>query len=95
MLVTFESSNGKFFLKDHVFLLIYVYLKSVFGGRHRKTDFLPIFNIKRQWGTRGNLFFFGGEKPNIKQIVKKKIGEKISKIGEIGKKIEFFLLKIV
>ena len=38
-------------------------------------------------------------KPNIKQIVKKKIGQKISKIGEIGKKSEFFffffLLKMV
>ena len=44
------------------------------------------------WGFGG-----GGEKPNIKQIVKKKIGQKISKIGEIGKKIGkvgfFFLLK--
>ena len=34
------------------------------------------------WGMGG---FRGGE-PNIKQIVKK-IGQKISKIGEIGKKI--------
>ena len=35
------------------------------------------------WGIGG--FRGGGEKPNIKQIVKK-IGQKISKIGEIGKK---------
>ena len=37
----------------------------------------------------------GGEKPNIKQIVKK-IGQKISKIGEIEKKSEksdFFYCK--
>ena len=40
------------------------------------------------WGIGG---FSGGgeEKPNIKQIVRK-IGQKISKIGEIGKKIRFF-----
>ena len=49
------------------------------------------------WGTVG---FSGGEggKPNIKQIVKKKIGQKISKIGQIGKKIgkiNFYSLKMV
>ena len=37
----------------------------------------------------------GGEKHNIKQIVKKKIGQKISKIGEIEKNRIFFLLKMV
>ena len=49
-------------------------LKSVFGGRHFIHDFLPIFNIKRQWGTRGETGVLrgGGKKPNIKQIVKKK-----------------------
>ena len=36
------------------------------------------------WGIEG---FRGGGKPNIKQIVKK-IGQKITKIGEIGKKSE-------
>ena len=36
------------------------------------------------WGIEG---FRGGEKHNIKQIVKK-IDQKISKIGEIGKKSE-------
>ena len=49
------------------------------------------------WGMVG--FRRGGEKPNIKQIVKKKSVKKISKIGEIGKKSEksdfFFLLKMV
>ena len=34
------------------------------------------------WGIEG---FRGGVKPNIKQIVKNN-GQKISKIGEIGKK---------
>ena len=37
------------------------------------------------WGIGG---FRGGGEPNIKQIVKKKIGQKISKIDEIGKKSE-------
>ena len=51
------------------------------------SDFFLIFSRKRQcmgepWGIGG---FRGG--PNIKQIVKK-IGEKIWKIGEIGKKSE-------
>ena len=32
----------------------------------------------------------GEEKPNIKQIVKKKIGQKIWKSGEIAKKLEKF-----
>ena len=40
------------------------------------------------WGIRG-FRGGGGEKPNIKQIVKK-IGQKISKIGEIGKNRIFF-----
>ena len=39
-------------------------LKSVFGGRYRKSDFfpdfLPIFNIKRQWGTREGWGVLGG-----------------------------------
>ena len=39
------------------------------------------------WGIGG---FRGGDKPNIKQIVKKKIGQKISKIGEIGKNLIYF-----
>ena len=70
-------------------------MKSVFVGRHRKSDFfpdfLPIFNIKRQLGTRGESEVSGvgggggGGEPNIKQIVKKKIVQKISKICEIGK----------
>ena len=38
-------------------------------------------------GPMGNRGFQGGEKLNIKQIVKK-IGQKISKIGKIGKKSE-------
>ena len=46
-------------------------LKSVFWGRHRKSDFLPIFNIKRQWGTRGESGVSGEGEPNIKQIGKK------------------------
>ena len=62
------------------------------------SDFLPIFNIKRQWGTRVDSGVLGGEKPNIKQIVKKNV-QKISKIGEIEKKIGkikfFFLPKMV
>ena len=63
-------------------------LKFVFWGRHRKFDFLPIFNINRQSRTCGESGVSGGgEKPNIKQIAKKKkIGQKISKIGEIRKK---------
>ena len=39
------------------------------------------------WGIGG---FRGGEKPNIKQIVKK-IGQKISKIRKKNRKISFFL----
>ena len=36
-------------------------LKSVFGGRHRKTDCLPIFFIENDKGRReGILFFWGG-----------------------------------
>ena len=49
-------------------------------------------------GTRGeSRVLGGGEKSNIKQIVKKN-GQRISKIGEIGKKykkLDFFLLKMV
>ena len=51
-------------------------------------------------GTRGEsgVLRGEGEKPNIKRIVKK-IGDKIWKSGEIGKKSEksdiFFLLKMV
>ena len=41
-------------------------------------DFLPIFIIKRQWGTRGESGVSGGGgKPNIEEIVKK-IGQKFS-----------------
>ena len=58
-------------------------------------DFLPIFNIKRQWGTGGESGVSGGGDPILsKSSKKKKIGQKISKICEIGK-IGFFLLKIV
>ena len=39
-------------------------LKSVFGGSASEirffSDFLPIFNIKRQWGTRGESGVSGG-----------------------------------
>ena len=41
-------------------------------------------------GTRGESGVLGRKKPNIKQIVRKKSVEKISKIGEIGKKSDFF-----
>ena len=59
--------------------------------------FTLIFNIKRQWKIQdpwGISFFFfgeGAEKPNIKQIVKKKkIGKKnLKNRGKIGK-IRFF-----
>ena len=35
-------------------------LKSVFGGRHRKSDFFLIFYRKQQWGTRGESVVLGG-----------------------------------
>ena len=57
-------------------------------------DFFLIFYRKQQWGTRGESGILGGGgKPDIKQIVKKKIGEKSekaakskknNKIGKIG-----------
>ena len=37
-------------------------LKSVFRGRHRKSDFFPISYIKRKWGTREEPGVFKGGK---------------------------------
>ena len=53
-------------------------LKSVFGGRHRKSDFFLIFYRKRQWGTRGESGILGGGgRSPILSKSSKKIGEKM------------------
>ena len=58
--------------------------------------FLPIFNIKRQRGTRGESGVLGGgEKPNIKQIVKKWVKKSAAKSEKKSEKFDFFLLKMV
>ena len=83
------------YIKKGIFLLsicflgckLRINLKSVFGARHRKSDFLPIFNIKRQWRTSGESGVLGrGRSPILSKLSKKKTFKKISKIGEIGKK---------
>ena len=63
-------------------------MKSVFGGRHRKTYFPPplfyIFSIENDnGGPVGNRGFKGGS-PRLSKLSKKNV-KKISKIGEIGK----------
>ena len=47
-------------------------MKSVFGGRHRKSDFFPIYNIKRQWGTGGESGVLGRRSPILSKSSKKK-----------------------
>ena len=70
-------------------------LKSTLGGQHRKSDFfpdfLPIFNSKRQWETRGELGVSReGEKPNIKQMAKKKkkVGQKKKLVKKSQKSVK-------
>ena len=69
-----------------------------FWGSASEIRFFPFFYRKRQWGTRGESGGFRGrgEKPNAKQIVKKK-SEKAAKSKK--KKLEksdiFILLKMV
>ena len=50
--------KGTFFVY-YVFGVLFENLKSVFRGRHRKSEFFPISFIKRKWGTVENRLFFG------------------------------------
>ena len=75
-------------------------LKSVFGGRLRKSDFVRISYRKRQWGTVGNLGFQGGgggwgggleRAIRLKKSVKnsQKSAKSRKKIGKLRKKFNW------
>ena len=69
-------------------------MKSVFGGRYRKSDFFLIFYRKRQWGTSGDSWVIGGGGSPILSKLSKKSVKKSEKAAKSEKNQIFFLLKM-